>query len=174
MKQYVSALMDDELEADEIGQAIDALSQNPELYELWNTYHLIGDILRQNPSYPVGFEAKVMARLRKETVLPFPAPRPARSAVRFVLPLAAALMGMAAVAWVALSLNEPAPAEFAAKSPQPAFRQSAAALAQSPPPGALKDKEYLLAHQAHSPSGSLGGGAPYVRTVSEVRQVGRP
>jgi sigma-E factor negative regulatory protein RseA len=90
--------------------------------------------------------------------------------LRFALPLAAAVMGMAAVGWVALSLNAPQPLELAAK-PRPS-NQQVVPVAEQSPSGALK--EYLVAHQAHSPSGGIQGVAPYVRSVSEIRQGGRP
>jgi len=103
-------------------------------------------------------------------VLFVPAALPKRTRLRFALPLAAAVMGMAAVGWVALSLNGPQPHELAARqrpSSQPVVHP-----AEQSPSGALK--EYLVAHQAHSPSGSIQGVAPYVRSVSEIRQGGRP
>jgi sigma-E factor negative regulatory protein RseA len=90
--------------------------------------------------------------------------------LRFALPLAAAVMGMAAVGWVALSLNAPQPLELAAKPRQ--TNEQAVPVAEQSPSGALK--EYLVAHQAHSPSGGIQGVAPYVRSVSEIRQGGRP
>jgi hypothetical protein len=85
--------------------------------------------------------------------------------------LAAAVMGMAAVGWVALSLNSPLPPTELAAKPRPSSGL-AAPVAERSPSSALK--EYLVAHQAHSPSGGIQGVAPYVRSVSEIRQGGRP
>lgn len=170
MKPDVSALLDDELEPAMASRTIDALRRDRELQEAWNAYHLIGDTLRRSPVYLPDLSSKVMARLAEEPVLFAPSAQPKRTPLRFALPLAAAVMGMAAVGWVALSLNAPQPIELAAK-PRSANEQ-AAPVAEQSPSGALK--EYLVAHQAHSPSGSIQGVAPYVRSVSEIRQGGRP
>jgi sigma-E factor negative regulatory protein RseA len=170
MKPDISALLDGELEPGEASRAIDVLRRDKELQEAWHAYHLIGDALRRSPVYLPGLSAKVMTRLTEEPVLFAPSAQPKRTPLRFALPLAAAVMGMAAVGWVALSLNAPQPIELAAK-PRPANEQ-AASVAEQSSSGALK--EYLVAHQAHSPSGSIQGVAPYVRSVSEIRQGGRP
>ena len=170
MKPDISALLDDELEPGAASRTIDALRREKELQEAWNVYHLIGDALRRSPGYSHDLSAKVVARLAEEPVLFVPTALPKRTPLRFALPLAAAVMGMAAVGWVALSLNAPQPHELAARqrpSSQPVVHP-----AEQSPSGALK--EYLVAHQAHSPSGGIQGVAPYVRSVSEIRQGGRP
>ncbi len=170
MKHDISALLDDELGEDEVDRTIDALRRDKELQEAWNTYHLIGDALRRSPEYSPHFSRRVMARLLEEPIVFAPSVQPKRSPLRLALPMAAAVMGMAAVGWVALSLNAPQPIEMAGK-PHPAGELVTPVKDQSPS-GALK--EYLVAHQAHSPSGGIQGVAPYVRTVSEIRKGGRP
>ncbi len=170
MKSDISALIDDELERSEASRVIDALRRDGDLQKDWNLYHLIGDSLRRAPVYSPDLSEKVMARLAKAPVLLAPSAQPKRAPLRFALPLAAAVMGMAAVAWVALNLNAPQPVELAA-TPRPANTQTAP-VARRSPSGALK--EYLVAHQAHSPSGGIQGVAPSVRTVSEIRQGSKP
>ena len=170
MKHDISALLDDELGEDDADRAIDALRRDKELQEAWNTYHLSGDVLRRSPEYSPHLSRQVMARLLKEPVLFVPVAQPKRSPLRLALPMAAAIMGMAAVGWVALSLNTPQPVELAAKTHSAGG--SAAPAKDQTPSGALK--EYLVAHQAHSPSGGIQGVAPYVRTVSEIHKGGRP
>lgn len=169
MKPDISALLDDELEQTEASRVFDALRSDKDLQEAWHTYHLIGDILRRSPEYSPHFSQRVMDRLLKEPIVFAPSAQPERPPLRFALPLAAAVMGMAAVGWVALSLNAPQTIELAAK-PRPANETAVVAREQSS--AALK--EYLVAHQAHSPSGGIQGVAPYVRTVSEIRKGGRP
>lgn len=170
MKPDISALLDDELEQGEASRVIDTLRRDKELQRTWSVYHLIGDALRKTPEYSSDLSAKVMVRLSEEPVLFIPsAPQPKRSPMHFALPLAAAVMGMAAVGWVALSLNTPQPVELAVKPRQTA--EKPAPVAEQSPTGALK--EYLVAHQAHSPSGGIQGVAPYVRTVSEIRKDSR-
>jgi sigma-E factor negative regulatory protein RseA len=169
MKPDISALVDEELEQDAAARTIDALRDDRELQEAWNVYHLIGDILRRAPAGPPDLAEKVMARLAEEPVLFVPAAaRKKPGPMRFALPLAAAVMGMAAVGWVALSLNTSPTAELAAKPRQAG--EPAVTVADPSPTGGLK--EYLVAHQAHAPSGGIPGVAPYVRTVSDIRRGG--
>lgn len=170
MKPDISALMDNELGQDEAERSIDALRRDEDLQETWHAYHLIGDVLRRSPEFSPHFTQKVMARLQDEPVLFAPSARPRRSPLRLALPLAAAVMGMAAVGWVALSLNTPEPVELAARQ-RPAL-PAAVPVGDPSASGALK--EYLVAHQVHSPSGGIQGSTIYVRTVSEIRKGGRP
>lgn len=173
MKQEISALLDDELGREDVSRALDALRRNAELQETWELYHAIGDALRHSPGYSSDFSRRVMARLAQEPIVFAPTAKPNRTAFRVAMPLAAAVMGMAAVGWVALSLNAPQPADLAARP-----RTSAEIAAVQPQPAAVNPsgalKEYLVAHQAHAPNGGIQGVAPYVRTVSEIRQGGRP
>ena len=170
MKSDISALLDDELAPDQANRAIDALRRDTELQNAWSVYHLIGDTLRDSPAHSPDLAGRVMERLAEEPVLFAPSAQPKRSSLHLALPMAAAIAGVAVAGWVALSLNAPAPIEIAVKA-QPAEGLAVSA-PQTPPSGALK--EYLVAHQAHSPSGRIQGVAPYVRSVSEIRRVGRP
>lgn len=171
MKSEISALLDGELAPEAAGRAIEALRQNADLRREWEISHLIGDALRRSPPLSTGFSDRVMARLAEEPTILAPAAMPPgkRTLLRFALPLAASVMGMAAVGWVALSINTSQPVQVAVAPPltQPAAKSATALTTQ----GALK--EYLVAHQAHSPSGRMQGVAPYVRTVSEIRQGNR-
>ena len=110
-----------------------------------------------------------MARLEAEPVQLVPSAQKNRPPLRFALPLAAAVMGMAAVGWVALSMDAPTTAELASISRQAKVMEVAAT--DKAPSGALK--EYLVAHQAHSSGGGIQGVASYVRTVSDIRQGNR-
>lgn len=172
MKTEISALLDDELDPSATGRAIDALHRDKGLRDAWSEYHLIGDSLRRIPGCSSDFTARVMARLAAEPVILVPPPaRLKPSPSKFALPLAAAVTGMAAVAWVALSLNTPQVMEMAAapRAPSPEPLKS---VVEPFATGGLK--EYLVAHQAHSPSSRIQGVAPSVRTVSEIRRGGRP
>ncbi len=169
MKTDISALLDGELEHAETSRAIDALRRDHDLLEAWNTYHLIGDILRNSPEYSPNIADRVMALLEKEPVQFIPSAQKNRSPIHLAFPLAAAVMGMATVGWVALSLNAPQKVELAAKSHQ--ANEAAVPVTDKSPSSALKD--YLVAHQAHSPHRGIQGVPTYVRTVSEIRQSNR-
>lgn len=171
MKPDISALLDDELGQTETSRAIDALRRDKDLQAAWDTYHLIGDALRHSTDCAPDITRKVMARLEEGPVLFVPSAQPKRTPWRFALPLAASVMGMGAVGWVALSLNTAQPVEMAAK-PRISSEVAASSAIERTPTSTLK--EYLVAHQAHSSSGGIQGVAPYVRTVSEIRQGNRP
>ncbi|MBI3141085.1 MAG: sigma-E factor negative regulatory protein [Rhodocyclales bacterium] len=178
MKSEISALLDDELTPEAAERTLEALNQDWDLRDAWETYHLIGDALRRSPDLSPDFSGRVMALLAEGPTVLAPAAQrtPKASPLRFLLPLAASLMGMGAVAWVAMSLQGPQPVPVAAApaSPRPV---AAAAMAPMPPPaaGAVKEtlKEYLVAHQAYSASAGIQGVAPYVRSVAEIRQGGK-
>jgi len=169
MKSDISALLDNELESTEASRVMDALRRDKALQEAWGSYHLIGDVLRLSPDYSPNIAERVMARLEAEPVQLVPSAQKNRPPLRFALPLAAAVMGMAAVGWVALSMDAPTTAELASISRQAKVMEVAAT--DKAPSGALK--EYLVAHQAHSSGGGIQGVASYVRTVSDIRQGNR-
>ncbi|MBM3390930.1 MAG: anti-sigma 24 factor [Betaproteobacteria bacterium] len=172
MKSELSSLVDGEIEPEASARIIDALRRDKNLQEAWRTYHLVGDALRRHPIGSPKFAEDVMSRLEKEpVVLARPAKRPVFAPFRFAFPLAAALAGMGVVGWVALSLNPIQPAVTASAPSMPQETKVALPAAQGEAGGL---KEYLMAHQAHSANKGIQGVAPYVRTVSEVRQGARP
>lgn len=97
---------------------------------------------------------------------------------RLAMPIAASLAGVGMVAWLALSMNDQsaAPARAGAVASPPPVAAAAPVQPATPavpasavlPSSAIK--EYLFAHQGYSPSSSIQGMAPYMRTVTEKRQ----
>jgi len=207
MKSEISALLDGELDTNETETSIDLLRRNGEMGEAWDTYNIIGDVMRSNdraPEVPFSsiasmassaFSLSVMARLAKEPVVLAPGAIPKAktnnleqnefnhvrisrvgNGGRLALSVAASVMGAVAVGWVALSLNSSQPSQVAMMQQRPLipaqnFAQTTPSRVTIEQQGALK--EYLVAHQAHSPSSRMQGVTPYVRTVSEIHQGGR-
>lgn len=188
MKEGLSALVDDALDEESAVALFHKLRSDSEALRAWHTYHLIGDSIRGDAVMQVDLVEKVMARLEVEPAILAPRPRPTgvKSRLRWALPLAASVMGVGAVAWVAQSLNRQAvPAETLARlvpppsasiSTTPAAASLASAEVARPPDSgravpvqASFVREYLVAHQAYSPGARMGGMAQYVRTVSESR-----
>lgn len=163
MKEQLSALMDDQGDRAERERCLDRLNDDVELAERWETYHLIGDVLRgtNGEALPDSFADRLAA---EPTVLA-PRTRPATggssSPLRYALPLAASVAAVAFVAWVGLPQLQTSPvleARTATKIP----------VATAPVVPVAQDvSDYLLAHQRFSPSSAMSGVAPYVRTVSE-------
>ena len=170
----ISALMDGELGDVEAQGQIARLKSDGETRERWDEFHLIGDALRGEPLLSSRFAKTFSQRLAAEpTVL---APRrsirkPGRT-LTYALSAAASVSAAALVAWVAV-------APTAQVSPQLATAPAAATktvAAVEPVPQPLSSlpsegriKEFLLAHEGLSPSSTLQGLAPYIRTVSTTR-----
>lgn len=139
----VSALMDGELEEAEAACYLSRIKQSPQMRETWDTYHLIGDVLRGENFH--SYQARCMERIAVEpTVL---APQPVRSRpqslLRYALSAAAAVAGVALVVWTAA----PGLDTFATAQ----LKEGAAPLRQDSPPGRREQVEnYLFAHQASS------------------------
>ena len=155
MKEQISALVDGELDPSETGHYLSRLSSDGRIRATWETYHLIGDVLRGDLG--PGCAAKVVHLLADEpTVLaPRRARAPARRLMRMALPVAASVAAVLFVAWMAApQYGQETP--FVATAPAPAAA-----------PLAVGIGDYLLAHQRFSPSGAMQGVAPYVRSVSD-------
>jgi hypothetical protein len=93
-----------------------------------------------------------------------------RRVTTYALSAAASLSAAALVAWVAVSPIAPTTPQLAsAPAPVPA----AVELVAQPLRGVPSDgrmNEYLLAHEGLSPGSVLQGVAPYIRTVTAIRQ----
>jgi sigma-E factor negative regulatory protein RseA len=181
----ISALMDGELPRQEADRLVVAVRESSELREAWATYHLIGEALRREPCADCGVMGAVAKRLTSEpTVL---APRRVTSEFgrRWALPSMAAAAAVAAVSWMAFEMqpgagqpNATSISHVVVPSVQPQTFNPFAGNIQSvhlppqptpPAPIQLTAREldaYLIAHQVISPSTTLQGLAPYVRTVT--------
>ncbi|HBV21491.1 MAG TPA: sigma-E factor negative regulatory protein [Nitrosomonas sp.] len=105
MKNKVSELMDGELENQDAKKTIETLNKKNELQNDWDTYHLIGDILRQSSTTTLSTNITQRVRLQLEsepTVLsPIkPASRSNKTKV-FAFATAASVVGMIS-AWLVM------------------------------------------------------------------------
>lgn len=198
MKDELSALMDDALDSQEAASALDQLARNADLRQDWETYHLIGDSLRQGaepaPSLAPDFTSRVMAALDDEpTVLAPRTPMRRPSLLRHALPLAASIMGVGAVAWVAVTLQSPrqevplvalqkAPPQAAqtetALGPVPGVGRSVQTVSSAGAPVRVQPmgqmREYMVAHEGYSPWVAVQGAARYQGGMTESRQDSTP
>jgi sigma-E factor negative regulatory protein RseA len=163
--ERVSALVDGELEDGEIAREVGLIEDNPGHRAAWDTYLLIGDVLRGQDTLTVGLSAKVGRQLAAEPTVLAPRPARVRQLVRkAAMPLAASVVGVAAVAWIALYNNPFAPqSTLVAETERPAEQVTATVTGESVGPTM---NEYLMAHQQFSPSTAMQGVGSYVRTVS--------
>lgn len=161
MKTRISALMDGELESHEIAETLRALRHSPELRSEWCDCQLIGAALRRERGLEIDVTARVMSALEIEPTILAPKPGRANEWRRPALALAASAAGVAVVAWLALSPGRESSPTLAAV-PVAGVRVATTVQSQSTP----RLQEYLVAHQAYSPSGAMVGGARNIRTVS--------
>jgi sigma-E factor negative regulatory protein RseA len=185
----ISALMDGELARVEAARLVAGLregdAERNALRETWTTYHLIGEALRGEPCPDCGVVQSVAKRLQQEPTVLAPRRLPDDFGRRWGLPSLAAAAAVASVSWMAFQTQQvdvgptaiPAshmvvPAVAVQSSiPLPEYSQSVHLPGQSslPAPIQFSAREldaYLRAHQEFSPSTTLQGLAPYVRTVT--------
>ncbi len=178
MKERISALIDGQFDdAKGRSSAIGAIAESADARATWSVYCVIGDTLRDEYRLGADLTSAVMTRLENEPTVLAPV-----SVVRDrqrtqglwnrALPVAASIMGVAAVGWVALQMNAPTQAPIVAKATaQPAAIQtvSASTDAQRRVARDTALRAFVLAHQG-TVRGALPGVAPYVRTVAEMPQ----
>ncbi|MCK6372256.1 MAG: anti-sigma 24 factor [Gammaproteobacteria bacterium] len=175
MKDKVSALLDGDLDDQGMCSVIDAMRRDGSLRAQWGAYCLIGDTLRGDRAGSSDFVARVMAGLDDEPTLLAPRSAPAattqRSLAQRMLPLAASVMGVAAVGLVAASLyREEAPAPQLAAGSAQIQLVTTTSVRPVTAPAVDPMREYLLAHQGLSRSGPMPAGVQYVRTVADTRE----
>jgi sigma-E factor negative regulatory protein RseA len=163
--EKISEMMDGELSPRECRAQIRRLESDSTLTDGWETYHLIRDALRNEVAVGPAFRQRLHEELAKEPTILAPHMRLTSRAVRYTLPMAAGLAGVAVVGWLALSTAEmPGTAQTVAERAPAAATATVAAARAAPADGPVRD--YMLAHQEFSPSTAMQGVASYVRTVS--------
>lgn len=74
MRELISALADGQLQGEAFARGVEAAGADPAGREAWNTYHLIGDVLRSGElaacTAPTAFLARLEQRLIQEPVPP--------------------------------------------------------------------------------------------------------
>jgi len=153
--ERISALMDGELGDREATEEMKRINHDPELRSAWETYHVIGDVLRGQGALSPGFVARVAARLEQEPAVLAPHRRVEHSVVmRRALPIAASLCGVALVAWLALNNPFQTGASVQVAAVQPPAKEAAQSAPETtgqPVAAAAAVNDYLLAHQQFSP-----------------------
>lgn len=173
--EHVSALADGQLQGEEFGRVVEALCTQDELRARWQTYHLVGDVLRSGRHLPCSDTTRFVARLQQRlaaepaaprrgatapmAVQPFPQPLEAANEPVFRWKLVAGVASLAAAAaigwnWVGSGAAAPSGAQLAQQRPAQDNANSVLAAAE-PSPRAPAPTRVVVG------SGS-GGGAPQV------------
>lgn len=188
MKTELSSLLDGELASEHEMAVLAAVCADVDLWATWHEYQLIGDVLRSESHLALDLSGRIMAGLQHEPAWLLPAQRTStkQRAMRIFqggMRVAAALAGVGAVAWLALSTPQTSmpPQGAPLALAQPATEQRVAAVDSTRTPTAVAESEsnepsqagrlqsYLVAHQAYSSANRFDGGAGYVRTVAASR-----
>ncbi len=159
--EKLSALMDGELEQEQLAHSLRNTCEDTRWRETWNTYHVIGDVLRRDVT-ACEIRTLIAQRLAQEPTVLAPRKR-SMTRPRFALALAASAAGAALVAWVGFLHNPllPSPTTLAVAPAPPVATLATRAVARK----FAVHGEYLTAHQQFSPSTIMGGVTSYVRTV---------
>lgn len=180
--ERISALMDGELDREEMVRLVPDIKRSEELREAWTTYHLIGDALRRQSCSEHEVMQRVVTQLQSEPTVLAPHRTAGHFARRFVMPSFAAAAAIAVVTWMSLETQQ-APGTLPGGIADthlttPITAQHPGGLAEMAQPAAFTQPQpaielatrsidaYLLAHQEFSPSTSIHGLAPYVRMVT--------
>ncbi|NMG64192.1 anti-sigma 24 factor [Azoarcus indigens] len=181
MKDKLSALLDGDLDEHSARPVFQGLKNDRDLRDVWASYCLIGDALRGDGDVSDSkFLSKVMAEIdAAPTVLsPSSVPRVGQSAWQSLMPIAASVMGVAAVGWVASALysDQQVPTQQLTVAQRVApgpigIAPVSLAVPRISRPASANDlhREYLFAHQGVG-AGPMSGAVQYVRAVSEPRQ----
>lgn len=173
MKDQLSALLDGDLDDSSSGAVFDSLRRDPAMRERWSTYCLIGDTIRGESAGSVDLSARVMEQIRVEPTLLAPAAIERQAGERggrrpSLMSIAASVMGVVAVGWVAMSVYPEvdsgvgvASARLQAVEPVGLQASVLASFDQSDP-----HRKYVFVHQAMNGGGPIPGALQYVRTVS--------
>jgi len=164
VESQISALVDGELERDDVGELLDMIKKQQGLQQDWQMFHLIGDTLRQTPPLSPGFNLRFAERLAKEPTVLAPQRFLQRKHPLIALSAAASVAAISLVAWVALQINtETSAVGSTAKNAAAETR-----LASSEP--AINVNGYLIAHQEYSHT--VQEPSPYQRASLEKPQGG--
>lgn len=153
MKDQISALMDDELDAEASVHLFEAMKNDGEYYQCWSTYHLIGDSLRGAPQFSPDFHERLMQRIAAEPAVLAPKRKITVKRSHW-MSVAASVAAILFVGWMVLQQQSQTPTQDL---------NSATVAQNNVSPESMSS--YLLAHQELSPESGMQT-AYYVRPVT--------
>ncbi len=165
MKERISTLMDGELFEDESEALLSRIKLHPEAKHEWQTYHLIGDVLRQPDHISRDISAALRERLQIEPTILAPQSRVSKKIRYFAMSAAASLMALALVVWMSVQVGSEPAAQMAMQQQSSAVQTASYSVSPSYAVNKGMD-DYLMAHQEVSPSTDVAGAATYIHTVA--------
>jgi len=177
VKSKVSALMDGELDQQDVSSIIEAIKKDNDLRDEWKTYHLIGDALRQSSRLSMSLSSSISQQLKTEpTIL---SPSSSRTVEKkqkhkvFAFSVAASVIAMVSAWAVMHNLYKPQQIIVAEQSKRDHNLTATPVVVSSPPlihnyshpPVEIND--YLFVHREFSPGISMHGQVTNVNNVTE-------
>jgi sigma-E factor negative regulatory protein RseA len=148
MTQEISSLMDGELDHNEAGRAIRSTCASREAADTWQTYHLIGDVLRGGMPHPTSTAERVRKLLADEPAIIARPKRVYETTIgRVAIAAAASVATIGVVGWIGTQGGQvPASGLVAGKAvPTPAIQPVANTTVV--PSATLDVQDYLAAHR---------------------------
>ncbi len=174
-REALSSFMDGEMEPERVDAFVKACGQGMELRQEWAVYHCIGDVLRSEDmgAHSNRLSQVVSARLADEPFLLASPRRPAAHAsMRRVASMAAAVAGVAVVAYIALPRwnggSEKLAQDAGSGGQKVVAPVAKVGTATSPVSAAapVVSSEFLAAHRQYSGGIAMQGMVGQVRNVS--------
>jgi sigma-E factor negative regulatory protein RseA len=164
MNEQISALLDDEIAAEDAAHIITAAQLSKQGAEAWSQYHLIGDAMRGNAVLSRQFKQSLMQKIEMEAIVLSPnaalinqvAEVKRKNAIPVTWSIAASFAAVMMVGWLVLHQSTQNGHELAPVEVAQAVITNESATDQAIP------AEYLSAHQASAPSAS----SYYIQTVN--------
>ncbi|MDH5479377.1 MAG: sigma-E factor negative regulatory protein [Nitrosomonas sp.] len=178
MKNEVSTLVDGELEKQEADKIIAALKKQEDLHEDWQTYHLIGDALRQSTKLATNIAPRVKAQLESEVTILAPAANNSKYSRNkvFAYSIAASIIAMF-TAWFGLQYSyEPQQTFVADQSTIESNRLTSPIMVSTPPSNLIYQhppveiNDYLFVHREFSPGTMTRGHTSYMHPVVDSHE----
>lgn len=159
MKKNISVMMDGELCDEDAEMLLRELKRNPEAYQEWVNYHLIGDVLRQPDCLPINMSDTFFERLNAEPTI-F-APQGKRKPKVSVVAVSAIAASMVVVLMTWLSLKVDLGSEHKEENRLQLVKASILNNSVN-----VELNDYLLAHHEYSPATDVRGASSYIRNVA--------
>ncbi len=163
--------MDGELVAEEAKDVVKQLKKRNDLYDDWETYHLIGDSLRQSSRLSTDISKQVSEQLKSEPAILIPAvpakEDEAHKRKNYVLSIAASIVVVLA-GWLGLqTLQEPSPIMVVENTMPvtPVVSTASPTHLHSLTPAEFND--YLFVHGEFSPGTATRGPSIYLHQVTD-------
>lgn len=165
MTAEISSAMDGEVRREDALRLFAAMKGREEMVEAWQTYHLIGDCLRQTAPVSNDFTVKMGRRLALEPTVLAPMRRrlPTVDHPLIGLSAAASVAIITFAGWTAYQHTDMGPLP-AVQTASKAQAERVAAVSGKP---SKAYSPYLVAHHEISPSMGMQGVTPYIRAVAD-------